>query len=50
MNDHDAIDAINAVLDHWFKGEVNEGKALLKIASISGQNIIDHEEAKRDQP
>jgi hypothetical protein len=46
VNDYEAIEAINTILDQWFRGEVNEGKALLKIASISGQNIIDHEEQK----
>ena len=46
MNDHDAIDAINQVLDEWFKGQLGEIRALSQIARISGMNKISHEEAR----
>jgi hypothetical protein len=46
MNDHDAIDAINAVLDQYFRGELNQTALVGKICRISGQNTIDHMEAK----
>jgi hypothetical protein len=49
MNDHDAIDAINTILDQWFKGDVTAPTALTQIARISGMNHFDHDEAKRDQ-
>ena len=47
MNDYEAIDAINAVLDLWFKSEVSEHDALTRIAYISGMNKISHMEAKQ---
>ena len=46
MNDHDAIDAINQVLDEWFRGDVGSVTALNQIASISGMNKISHEESE----
>lgn len=45
MNDHDAMTAINTVLDEWLKGDIGESQALIKIASISGSNALDHAEA-----
>jgi hypothetical protein len=46
MNDHDAMTAINAVLDAWFKGEINEVQALSRITITAGKNYIHHDEAK----
>ena len=46
MNDHDAMEAVNAVLDEWFKGSVSADRALMQIARISGMNKIEHEESK----
>lgn len=45
MNDHDAIDKINGVLDQWFKGDTTATDALTQIARIAGENKIDHEES-----
>ena len=46
MNDYEAIDAINIVLDEWFKGDVTAPTALTRIARITGMNKISHEEQK----
>ncbi|MDQ0241234.1 hypothetical protein [Arthrobacter bambusae] len=46
MNDHDAMTAINATLDRYFKGYISEPNAINEIAKISGRNAIDHEAAK----
>lgn len=46
MNDHDAIDAINTVLDQWFKGDMTGPSALTQIARITGENKISHEEGQ----
>lgn len=46
MNDHDAMEAINDVLERFFRGNLRADEALTKIAHISGQNIISHQEAK----
>ncbi|MDP9184154.1 MAG: hypothetical protein M3O29_00615 [Actinomycetota bacterium] len=46
MNDHDAIDAINAVLDEWFEGNMFAPDALTQIARITGENKIQHEQAR----
>jgi hypothetical protein len=46
MNDYEAIDAINAVLDQWFKGDIIDNSALMQIARITGMNKIKHEEQK----
>jgi hypothetical protein len=43
MNDHDAMTAINTVLDQWFDLGLTAVEALHKIAQISGMNRIDHE-------
>jgi hypothetical protein len=47
MNDYEAMEAINAVLDQWFKSEVSEHDARTRIAYISGMNKISHMEAKQ---
>ena len=46
MNDHDAIDVINTVLDQWFKGDMTAPAALTQISRITGENRISHEEAR----
>lgn len=46
MNDHEAMDAINAVLQDLFDDKVSHFEALIKISRISGQNAIDHAAAK----
>jgi len=47
MNDHDAIDAINAILDRTFRAELGCLEALNQIAQISGENHNSHKEAKQ---
>ena len=49
MNDHDAMTAINAVLDRHFRGELTQAQTLAQICIISGQNATDHAEAKKAQ-
>lgn len=46
MNDHAAMTAINATLDQYFKGDSTREDTLNAICRISGENRIDHEEAK----
>jgi hypothetical protein len=48
MNDSEAIDAINAVLDRFFEGDLVAlpYAALANIAQITGANKISHEESK----
>lgn len=46
MNDHDAMTAINAVLDRWLKDDLDANHALIEIAKISGANTAEHEAAK----
>lgn len=46
MNDHDAMEAINAVLEQYFSGRIGRFEALQKISRISGQNVIEHAKAK----
>jgi hypothetical protein len=46
MNDHDAMDAVNVVLDQWFTIKCTAVDAMQEIAKISGMNRIDHEAAK----
>ena len=45
MNDHDAMTAINAVLESFYRGQADAANALLQIALISGRNSIQHQEA-----
>jgi hypothetical protein len=49
MNDHDAMDAVNAVLDEWFKGDLAADRALMQIARISGMNSFEHDEVKEQK-
>lgn len=46
MNDHDAVTAINATLDQYFKGYISEPNAINEIARISAMNATEHEAAK----
>jgi hypothetical protein len=46
VNDHDAMTAINKVLDEVFAATISNYDALRQIAQISGENAIDHEAAK----
>lgn len=50
MNDHDAMTAINAVLDKYFRGELTQLGALARIAQISGHNANEHAPAKEARP
>jgi len=47
MNDHDAMDEINAALDRYFAGNIQSPELLAIIAQISGHNRIFHSEAKK---
>jgi len=49
MNDHDAIEAINAVLERYFRGELLQLGTIAAICTITGQNAISHAEAKKAQ-
>lgn len=49
MNDHYAIEAINAVLDECYRTTLTAHDAILKIARISGANQIEHQEAKEQK-
>jgi hypothetical protein len=49
MNDHDAMEAVNAVLEQFFDGEFDTAGALNRIAQISDENKISHSEAKDAQ-
>jgi hypothetical protein len=46
VNDYEAIEAINTVLDQWFKGDVAAFTALMQISRITGMNKISHEESQ----
>ena len=46
MNDFEAIEAINQVLDRYFRGEVTQAAALATICTITGENQITHNEVK----
>jgi hypothetical protein len=46
MNDHDAMTAINAVLEQYFRGQADPYQTLTQIAQISGANKTEHEEQK----
>ena len=46
MNDHDAMTAIAAVLDRYFRGELTQAQTLAQVCLITGENSIDHESAK----
>ena len=46
MNDHEAMDAINQVLDEMFRGDLSHSDAIVKVARISGMNKFEHEAAK----
>ncbi|MBT2537256.1 hypothetical protein [Arthrobacter sp. ISL-69] len=50
MNDHDAMEAVSAVLEQYYRAQLNSTEALHQIAYIIGQNAIDHAEAKKAQP
>ena len=42
MNDHDAMEAINKILDEYFRLEHTAVEALHQIAQISGANQHEH--------
>lgn len=46
MNDYEAVEAINAVLNRYFLGEVTQVQALATICSVTGENSIAHNEVK----
>jgi hypothetical protein len=43
MNDHDAMEAINAILEQYYRTQLNSVEALHQIAAVAGANKIDHE-------
>lgn len=49
MNDHEAMDAINAILAQFFRAELSAVDALNRIGYISGANMMDHQEAKEQK-
>lgn len=46
MNDHAAMEAINEVLEQFYRGNLSADEALTKVAYITGQNSISHQEAR----
>lgn len=46
MNDWEAMEAVNAALEEYFRGQSPADNALAQIAQIAGENHIDHQEAK----
>ena len=46
MNDHDAMTAINAVLEQFYRTQLNSYEALNQIAAITGANQAEHEAAQ----
>jgi hypothetical protein len=49
VNDHEAMDAINAVLEKYFRAELSAVDALNQIGYISGANMMRHQEAKEQK-
>lgn len=45
MNDHAAMEAINAALEDYYRGRINQQETLIQIARITGGNAIEHQEA-----
>jgi hypothetical protein len=50
MNDHDAMEAITAILEQYYRTQLNSTEALHQIAAVAGHNAIQHAEAKKAQP
>lgn len=46
MNDHDAMTAINAALEDYYRGRTSEHETLTKITHIAGANLIKHQESE----
>lgn len=46
MNDWEGMEAVNAVLEEYFRGQSPADNALAQIAQISGANKIEHQEAR----
>jgi hypothetical protein len=49
MNDHEAMEAINKVLDEMFRGDLSHSDAIVQIARISGMNSFEHNEVKEQK-
>lgn len=47
MNDFEAMEAVNEVLEQFYRGNLRPDEALTKIAYISGANSISHAEGKQ---
>lgn len=45
MNDHDAMTAVNKVMDRYLADDLDAFAALFEIAKICGTNKQDHEAA-----
>jgi len=46
VNDHDAMTAINSILEQYFRTQLNSVEALNQISAISGANKVDHQESE----
>jgi len=46
MNDHDAMEEINAALERFYSSQVGPFDAIKQIAQISGLNRISHAAVK----
>ena len=45
MNDYEAMEAINSILERCFRGNLPVELAILHIAQVAGANRIEHQEA-----
>ncbi|GGH93937.1 hypothetical protein ACFFGR_09485 [Arthrobacter liuii] len=46
MTDHEAMEAINAALEDYYRGRISQTEALNQIARITGESAIEHQESK----
>lgn len=49
LTDWAAMEAINAVLEQYYRTQITQTEALNQIAHISGANKISHDEARQQQ-
>ena len=45
MNDYAAMEAINELLEQFYRGNLSAELAILDIAQVAGKNRIEHQEA-----
>lgn len=45
MNDHEAMEAINAALEEYYRGRLTQHEVLIRIARITEENPTEPQEA-----